>query len=191
MYLHFGRFALFNRVQTLAIVKLFFRYTNQKASDPWTIGTGWLIAPDLIVTAGHYAFDWSYKKGRLTQVKAYVGYYGKASVDDPQAATEFRQGAQVATPSEWLRSKGMKAYDVAFIKIHEPFTGIVSFDFEDTPRSALSNIGLVGYAGDITDRFSGEKGARMYEVFQNTEWNLEQSEYTMLEYALDPYGGKC
>lgn len=171
-------------------MKLFFRYTNQKASDPWTIGTGWLIEPDLIVTAGHYAFDWSYKKGRLTQVKAYIGYNGKASVDDPQIATQFRQGSQVATPSEWLRSKGMKAYDVAFIKVRQPFTGIVPFEFEDTPRSALSSIGLVGYAGDLTDRFSGEKGAHVYEVFQNTEWNLEKSEYTMLEYVLDPYGGE-
>lgn len=84
----------------------------------------------------------------------------------------------------------MKAYDVAFIKVHQPFTGIVPINFEDTPRTAFANIGLVGYAGDITDPFSGEKGAHMYEVFQNTEWNLEKSDYTMVEYALDPYGGK-
>lgn len=172
-------------------MKLFLRYSNQRASDSWTTGTGWLIAPDLIVTAGHHAFDWSYKKGRLAQVKAYVGYNGKSSIDDPQIAAEFRQGSQVATPSEWLRSKGMKAYDVAFIKVHQPFTEVVPFEFEDTPKSTLSNIGVVGYAGDITDRFTGEKGAHMYEVFQNIEWNLEKSEYTMLEYALDPYGGKC
>ena len=172
-------------------MKLFLRYANQKASDPWIIGTGWLVTPDLIVTAGHYAFDWSHKNGRLTQVKAYIGYNGKASADDPQSAVQFQQGGQVATPSEWLRSKGMKAYDLAFIKVQQPFTGIVPIDFEDTPRNALSTIGLAGYAGDITDRFSGEKGAHMYEVFFNTEWDLEQSEYIMLESALDPYGGKC
>lgn len=84
----------------------------------------------------------------------------------------------------------MKAYDLAFIKVQQPFTEIVPIDFEDTPRSEISTIGLAGYAGDITDRFSGEKGAHMYEVFLNTGWDLEDSEYIMLEYALDPFGGK-
>lgn len=171
-------------------MKLFLRYTNQKASDPLTIATGWLIAPDLIVTAGHSVFDWTYKKGRLTQAKAYIGYNGKASSDDLKSAVQFQPASQVAAPSEWLRSKGMKAYDLAFIKVQQPFTGIVPIKFEDTPKSALSTIGLVGYAGNIADQHSGEKGAHMYEIFQNTNWDLENSEYAMLEYALDPYGGE-
>ena len=171
-------------------MKLFLRYTNQKASDPWVVTTGWLIAPDLIVTAGHSVFDWTYKKGRLTQAKAYIGYNGKASFDDLKFAVQFQPGSQVATPSEWLKGNGMKAYDLAFIKVQQPFTGIVPIKFDDTPKSALSTIGLVGYAADIIDQRSGEKGAHLYEIFQNTNWNLENSEYTMLEYALDPYGGK-
>lgn len=174
----------------LAIVKLFLRYANQKPSDPWVIATGWLITSDLIVTAGHSVFDWSYKKGRLTQAKAYVGYNGKASLNDPKCGVQFRQGSQVATPSEWLKYKGMKAYDLAFIKIQQPFSGIVPINYGDTPKNGQSIIGLVGYAGDIADKYSGEKGAHMYEMFQNTDWDLENSEYTMIEHALDLSGGK-
>lgn len=171
-------------------MKLFLRYANQKANDPWMIATGWLIAPDLIVTAGNSAFDWSYKMGRLTQVKAYVGYNGRASAEDPNSSVQFQQGDQVATTAEWLRSKGIRAYNLAFIKVRQPFTGIVPIKFQDTPRNGLSSLGVVGYAGDIADQFTGETGARMYESFSNTRWNLEDSEYTMLEYDIDSYGGK-
>ncbi|MCJ1265004.1 hypothetical protein MMC22_004879 [Lobaria immixta] len=160
-----------------SIVKLFLRYASQEPNDPWITATGWLIAPDLIVTAGHSAFDWFYKMGRLTQVKAYVGYNGRASAEDPTSSVQFRQGNQVATTAEWLRSKGVRAYNLAFIKVHQPFTGIVPVKFQDTPRTGRSSLGVVGYAGDIADQSTGEKGARMYESFSNTRWNLEDSEY--------------
>lgn len=154
------------------------------------MATGWLIAPDLIVTAGHCAFDWSFKMGRLTQVKVYVGYNGRRSAENPTSSVQFRQGDQVATTVEWLRSKGTRAYDLAFITVQQPFTGIVPIHFQDTPRSGTSYLGVVGYAGDIADQDTGEKGARMYESFSNTTWNIEDSEYTMLEYGLDSNGGK-
>ena len=36
----------------LAIVKLFIRYEFMKPNS-WSMGTGWLISPDVLVTAGH------------------------------------------------------------------------------------------------------------------------------------------
>ena len=42
------------------------------------MGTGWLIAPDLLVTAGHCAYD--QVNGQVQEIKAYVGYKGKESV---------------------------------------------------------------------------------------------------------------
>ena len=152
------------------------------------MATGWLIAPDLIVTAGHSAFDWSYKLGRLTQVKAYIGYNGKNSTND-SGSVQFRQGERVATTVEWLRSKGIRAYDLAFIKVQQAFTGIVPIGFKDTPKSGPASLGLVGYAGDLADNYTGEKGAHMYEMFASANWNLEDSDYTMLEYAMDSFGG--
>lgn len=185
-----NRFDDTNLSGSVAIVKLFLRYANQKASDPWAIATGWLIAPDLIVTAGNSAFDWPCKLGRLTHAKAYIGYNGKASVNNPTSSTQFRQGDQVATPAEWLRSRGIRSYNVAFIKVDQPFTEAIPFDFQDTPPNGTSSLGIVGYAGDIADQNTGEKGAHIYEMFSNISWNLEDSEYSMLEYNIDPYGGK-
>ena len=170
-------------------MKLFLRYANQKASDPWVTATGWLIASDLIVTAGNSAFNWSYKMGRLSQVKAYIGYNGKASANEPTYSTQFRQGNQVAANAEWLRSKGNRSYNVAFIKVDQPFTGVVPINFQDTAPSGTSFLGIVSYAGDIADQNTGEKGAHMYELFSSTTWNLEESEYSMLEYNIDPCGG--
>ena len=153
------------------------------------MATGWLIASDLIVTAGHTAFDWSYRLGQLTHAKAYIGYDGKTSVDDPSSSVQFQAGERVATTSEWLRSKGMRAYDLAFIKVRGSFTDVHPMKYEDTPKSGMAILGLVGYPGDLTDKYSEEKGAHMYETFTSCTWDLESSEYTMLEYALDPYGG--
>ena len=152
------------------------------------IATGWLIAPNLIVTAGQSAYDWSHKMGRLIQVKAYIGYNGKAAAGDPNV--QFQQGSRVVTTAEWLRSKGIRGRNVAFIKIEQPFSGVVPIKFEDTPKSGFTSLGVVGYAGDLTDINTGEKGALMYEMFFNASWDLEDSEYTMLEYPFDTYGGK-
>jgi V8-like Glu-specific endopeptidase len=43
------------------------------------MGTGWLIAPNLLVTAGHCGYDQSY--GPVQEIKAYIGYKGRASVN--------------------------------------------------------------------------------------------------------------
>lgn len=45
-----------------AIVKLFLKYEGQPATAKWPIATGWLIRPDLLVTAGHCAFDWGHNR---------------------------------------------------------------------------------------------------------------------------------
>lgn len=130
------------------------------------MATGWLAAPDLVITAGQSAYDWSYKMGRLIQVKAYVGYNGKASIGDPNV--QFEQGSRVATTAEWLRSKGVSAYDIAFIKLQQPFSRAIPIKFEDTPKSGLASLGVVGHVEDLVDKYIGEKGAHMYEVFSDT-----------------------
>ena len=65
------------------------------------MATGWLIRPDLLVTAGHCAYDWNL--GRATEVKAYIGYNGKASVGTSNV--QFRSGAKVVITGGWLRSR--------------------------------------------------------------------------------------
>ncbi|MCJ1438955.1 hypothetical protein MMC27_008345 [Xylographa pallens] len=169
-----------------SIVKLFIHYEFQ---DPgkWAMGTGWLIKPDLLVTAGHCTYDWSHSLGRATEIKAYTGYKGKDSIQDP--SVQFRTGKRIVTTAGWLKTRGSKAYDVGFIQVNKPFTGIVPITYVETPQQGDVTIGVVGYPGDLKNEITGEKGAFMYEMFLPTKFNLATQADTMLEYQIDTYGG--
>ena len=49
------------------------------------MGSGWLIRPDLLVTAGHVVYDRNSNLGPATQIKCYIGYNGVDSVPKPGA----------------------------------------------------------------------------------------------------------
>lgn len=127
--------------------------------------------------------------GRLVQVKCYIGYNGNQSIDDVHANVQFRQGKRVATTSEWLTAKNNRSFDVSFIQV-EPFTGVTPFQFADTPASGNASMGVVGYPGDLRDEITKEPGAHMYEMFLPNKFNLAESQWRMLEYDIDTYGGK-
>jgi hypothetical protein len=141
-------------------VKLFIHYEFQPPGG-WAMGTGWLIKDDLLVTAGHCSYDWKYKWGRATEVKAYIGYKGKKSVSDRNV--QFRSVKRIVTTEGWLKAKGAKNFDVSFMQVDKPFTGITPFKFEETPATGDEVLGVVGYPGDLKDQ--GEGGALMYEMF--------------------------
>lgn len=152
------------------------------------MGTGWLIRPDIFVTAGHICYDWSHKLGRATEVKAYIGYYGQESEKDPNV--QFRHVKRIVTTEGWVKTKGQKSFDVSFMQVDTPFTGITPVPFEDTPSQGKLVLGVVGYPGDLSDKRTGEKGARMYEMFYPTEYDLSTQADTMLEYEIDTFGGE-
>ncbi|KAL2835403.1 trypsin-like cysteine/serine peptidase domain-containing protein [Aspergillus pseudoustus] len=168
-----------------SIVKLFLRYDNQ-SRDEWAVATGFLIRDDLVVTAGHCAYDRSYELGRLEEVKVYVGYTGRSNVND--AEVEFRSGQNVATTNEWLEGERAEA-DLAFIKLDEPFYQVNPIEYKNTPASARKVIGVVGYPGDIKQ--NGEPGGRLHQDFQESRWNVHQSGTQTLEYTIDPTGGNA
>lgn len=127
------------------------------------MGTGWLISPELLVTAGHCSYDWSHKLGRATEVKAYIGYRGKDKLNDPNV--QFRHVSKIVTTEGWLKAKGQKSFDVSFMKLDKPFTGIKPFLYDETPSKGNMVLGVVGYPGDLSNKRTGEKGAFMYEMF--------------------------
>ena len=100
------------------------------AKDPWMMGTGWLISPDLIVTAGHMSFDWDHKFGFVKEMKAWIGYHGRDNIRDE--SVQFRHGQTVAAPAEWIKAP-RENYDVSFIKVDKPFTGIKPIVYSNTP----------------------------------------------------------
>lgn len=149
------------------------------------MASGWLIRNDLVVTAGHCAFDHSHDLGRLTHVKAYIGYHGNESINDPSYAVQFRTAKQAVTTQNWLEDGTNEAYDVSFILLTSPFTDITPIQYEPTPQAGSSKIGVVGYPGDLMDRDTGERGAFMWEMYQQTSWDLATSWAHMLQYKID------
>ncbi|KAL8729292.1 MAG: hypothetical protein Q9181_005046 [Wetmoreana brouardii] len=180
-----------------SIAKLFIHYEFQEPGK-WAMGTGWLIKPDILVTAGHCSYDWSHNLGRATEVKAYIGYQGDASVKHPD--TQFRSVKRIVTTEGWLKGRGAKNFDVSFMQVEEPFAGVTPIVYSETPESGEYTIGVVGYPGDLKDPSTGEKGAYMYEMFLEishppltlhlkTRYDLATQADTMLEYQIDTYGG--
>ncbi|KAI4230203.1 MAG: hypothetical protein LQ349_006282 [Xanthoria aureola] len=170
-----------------SIVKLFLRFQNAVNAGSWAIATGWLIAPDLLVTAGHCVFDWGYNQGKLVEIKAYIGYHGKTNANDPNV--QFRKGKRVTTTPDWLKSGKYRSADLALIKVEPPFENVTPINYTDTPANGLAKLGVVGYPGDLRDSKTGEAGAHMYESYEPTSWSLAKNEYGMLEYQVDTYGG--
>lgn len=142
-------------------MKLFLRFAGQDTNGPWALATGWLISNDTLVTAGHCAYDWSHQLGRLTHVKAYIGYNGKESITDSgSSAVQLRLGKRVAAPEGWLADGQNEPRDVSFIQVDRPFTGIKPMKYQPTPKSGTKVVlGVVGYPGDLMNPRSKEKGA--------------------------------
>ena len=146
-----------------------------------------MIRDDLIVTAGHCAYDWSYKLGRLAAAKAYIGYCGKDNIDD--ANVQFCAGKRVITTAAWLKNGNSRDSDLSIIQVDPPFEDVTPIDFESTPATGNTTLGVVGYPGDLKDDESHEPGAQMYEAYMPTQWSLADNEWKMLEYQIDTFGG--
>lgn len=71
------------------------------------VGTGWLIKPDLIATAGRCVYDPSAKF--LSYVKVYFGCDGSAN---PKLS---RYGTEVILPAEYLGAES-NTHDVGFVR---------------------------------------------------------------------------
>ena len=158
------------------------------------MGSGWLIRPDLMVTAGHNVFDWSGGNkgfGKAVQIKCYIGYQGSASVSLP--STQFRLAKNIVTTAEWMTSRENRHRDVAFIQVDRPFDGDLRlFNFKSTPQDGHVMLGVVGYPGDksLETESGEERGAEMYEMFTETEYSLDSNALKLLEYKVSSYGGK-
>ncbi|KAI1749459.1 trypsin-like serine protease [Xylaria castorea] len=182
-----------------AIVKLQMRYEKQDPSDPaWAMGTGWLISPDTIVTAGHNVYSWAGGEeglGRAVLIRCYIGYHGRDSINSP--IVQRRYANTIVTTAEWLTSKDNRHCDVAFIKVDRSFEGNLRlFSYKPTPKFGDEMIGVVGYPADkaVVDKDGREeKGALMYEMFNDIQYNLEDKKTNtlqMLKYRISTFGGQ-
>ncbi|KAE8325668.1 trypsin-like cysteine/serine peptidase domain-containing protein [Aspergillus sergii] len=170
-----------------SIVKVQTQFTKGK----WTMGTGWLIRKDLVVTAGHNV--WSRERGQAQQVKCWIGYQGRSYVN--KKSVQHRMALNVVTTESWVTKNGDRLHDVAFIQVRKPFTGnLRPFEYIETPLRQTKRVWLqvVGYPGDKYVDYEGrdDKGARMWWAQKETTWDLEYAPGHMLEYRIDTFGGQ-
>ncbi|KAI2620426.1 trypsin-like serine protease [Hypoxylon sp. NC1633] len=183
-----------------SIVKLQIRYEKQAPNDTsYAMGTGWLIRPDLLVTAGHNVYSWASHRsdenlGKAVHIKCYIGYHGRDQLNSP--IVQGRLAKSVVTTAEWVTSKDNRHRDVAFIQVDHPFEGNLRlFSYKATPKIGDEMLGVVGYPADkvITDQDGvQEKGALMYEQFNDIQYNLEDPKNNppMLKYRISTFGGQ-
>jgi V8-like Glu-specific endopeptidase len=150
------------------------------------MGTGWLVRPDLLITAGHVVFDYSYEYRAAVQIKCYIGYDGRNSVGGPTC--QPRYGKHVVTTGEWTNEPNRRK-DVAFIQVTRPFEGNLNlFSYVDTPESDTTTLSIVGYPGDMS--VGGETGAQMYELSKKTKYDLNDNDLHMIKYKISTFGGE-
>ncbi|KAH7195411.1 ergosterol biosynthesis ERG4/ERG24 family-domain-containing protein [Fusarium oxysporum] len=171
----------------VVIVKLQIQFKGQDPSDArHAQATGWLIMPNLIITAAHCVYDHTYNFGKAVHVRAFVGYNGKNSIDQP--GVQFRRGLRAVIPKDWIISDTNRASDVAFIKVEE-FNNIVRISQQ--PTTGFVNKMLLSVVGYPCDKSLGdERGAQMYERTKTTECDLSKTAFNMLEHTMSFAGGK-
>ena len=100
----------------IVVCKLIGQYKENQADTHIVAlhGTGWLIAKDLVVTAGHVIYDSKDQWGGLHSMKVFIGYNG-----NDHSNLESRYGKFVAAPTEWIKDSIPK-YDVGFVSFLFP-----------------------------------------------------------------------
>ncbi|KAK3319539.1 hypothetical protein B0T19DRAFT_487873 [Cercophora scortea] len=175
-----------------SIVKLFIKFEGQAADDErWAIGTGYLVSPDTLVTAGHLVFDRS-GLGRATLIKAFIGYRGRESVTAPDSIVQARYATKLIATSEWVKD-GHISKDAAFVRLDSPFEGSVRpfLPQETLPSETNTLLGVVGYPADKSlDGAGDEEGAEMFELFQTVSYDLFTSDENTLQYQISAFKGQ-
>ncbi|KAK3312680.1 hypothetical protein B0H66DRAFT_631357 [Apodospora peruviana] len=176
-----------------AIVKLIIRYEGMGPEDKrYAIGTGYLISPDTLITAGHCVFDLNHETkkglGRVSEMKAYIGYHGRDFVGQDKSVQE-RFAVQAGTTLRWVKGAERQG-DVGFVKLDRPFEGnLRPFKFKDTPTKRTNvMLDIAGFPGDKI--VADEPGARMYELMQSSSFDLDKNEFNMISYKISTFKGQ-
>jgi hypothetical protein len=156
----------------------------------WTMGTGWLIRPDLVVTAGHNVFSKSYG-GQARRIKCWIGYNGRANINE--GYVQHRKAVNIVTTGVWYTQakNDRRLRDVALIQVSKPFEGQLKiFSVMETPSKINNeNLIVVGYPGDLRDdRDNADIGAHMWYGKRKTICDIGKGSH-MIEYKIDTYGG--
>lgn len=150
------------------------------------IGTGWLVNPSTIVTAGHNLYDIK-KKSHATRIKVTVGLKGKPPATDTGLEEQYASSATV----HWAYyDRSRRCNDFGIVRLHTPFKDIQPILWQDAPPSSKGEqCKVVGYPGDLPSLTDRERGYIMYEaVGPVKDYDCIGNEH-QLEYWPDTFGG--
>ncbi|KAF2664326.1 trypsin-like serine protease [Microthyrium microscopicum] len=167
------------------VCKLFIKFQNQKPGTI-SIGSGWCIGKDTVVTAAHCLYDSVY--GRYAQsITAHIGYSGKAdyAITKPEAI----HGISAVIHEEY-HATGQTRYDMAFVRLEKPFKDVIQIIGEFAPlKESNVTLRIVGYPGDSPSGHKNLEGEVMFSSEGLVQTMHLQKEKYELRYDLDTVGG--
>jgi glutamyl endopeptidase len=152
------------------------------------VGTGWLISPRTIITAGHCVYDLKRGGGLAMKIAVTPGKNGSNAAGPMQTATKFR----VLAGWEDGQKKGRpyaetQRYDYAAILLDPPYKAPGYFSFAAIANEQAVQKEDTNIAGYPLERDGSAKdGTHMF-------WHarrIAQATATTLEYETDTYGGQ-
>src|SRR4051812_18749081 len=162
------------------------------------MGSGWLVDPKTVITAGHVVYNHRYRLGPAVQTRCYIGYNGRDSLTDPESDVKVAFGKTTVTSAEWVASQARQR-DFGIIRLDEAFPGNLRIpEYTNTPPSEAIGLylGVVGFPADrslVSKSRISEKGAQMYENFAMVKWDIAKSPLHMVEYNpqdVSTFGGQ-
>jgi glutamyl endopeptidase len=147
--------------------------TYHAPNGEFLMGTGWLIAPTVAISAGHVVWDRDRGGNWSRGMMAYQGVRGNV----PSAAGSASVDS-MSTVSGWQQS-GFEDCDFSVIRLSRPLSSFV-FEFAEFAEADTErmNVNVVGYPSDGGDRLFQHAG----QIFDARE--------TLLYYQMDTMGGQ-
>jgi V8-like Glu-specific endopeptidase len=144
---------------------------------PWGnfVGTGWLVGPRTVITAGHCVFEPTQMGGWAKTITLTPGANGAQAPYGSRTATRFE------STNRWIQAQEQD-FDMGVIHLDEPFEqDLGSFGVAAMPDDALVNymVNVSGYPGD--------KGGREQWWARNRIRGLTQRR---IYYDVDTMGGQ-
>ncbi|KAF2685364.1 trypsin-like serine protease [Lentithecium fluviatile CBS 122367] len=174
--------------QKYSIVRLLCVFTDGQGTKEYGHGTGFMIAEDFMITAGHNVYEhYGAVKGPVRAITAYFGHEGNG------CWRERRRADLVATSQRWIDGRVGRSGDIAVVRflpraqvdeLGDWVLPLRPFIPKDIAPRGSEWLTIVGYPLD-----KSERARDMYEAYDYVQWDL-QRDGMLLKYKISTSGGQ-
>jgi V8-like Glu-specific endopeptidase len=136
----------------ILLLRMDFDFDHDGTSDSTTYGAGFMVAGDVLLTAGHCVWHTS----RLMYATSFRAYRHYSSAADPTIISGFAPSSWIVP--EQIRNSNDESYDWAVVKLQNHLQTTGWFGYTDNPNISTKDIAIGGYPDIVGDRhfqFSG------------------------------------